>query len=200
MVIVADPPQTASFLSALAALQAEAPTLRKDKVNPHFGSKFAGLDTVVEAIQPLLTKHGLVWITMPDHDEHGPTLNYRLALAETGDGLTGSMPLMLTKQDSQGLGSALTYARRYALVSVLNLIADDDDDGNASAGGQVSAGSLRNLQGHARGMSTPAIIAAYKAVGLTIPESPWAGLTRIPEDKAQQLYDALQAARTAEGR
>lgn len=125
--------ETKTFLSALHALQSEAPKLPKDKTNPHFNSKFTGLDTIVETIGPLLTRHGLVWITKPSQSDHGPTLEYRLVHVESGEGEQGTMPLLLTKTDSQGLGSALTYARRYALCSVLNLVSDDDDDGNASS-------------------------------------------------------------------
>jgi hypothetical protein len=49
------------------------------------------------------------------------------------------MPLLLTKEDPQGQGSAITYARRYALCAVLNLVGDDDDDGNGASGGESSA-------------------------------------------------------------
>lgn len=128
---MADP--TTSFLGALAAVQAEAPRLPKDKTNPHFGSRFTGLDTIVEKIGPLLTKHGLVWIAKPSSNDRGPTLDYQLTHVGTSEGVSGSMPLMLAKPDSQAFGSALTYARRYALCSVLNLVSDDDDDGNASS-------------------------------------------------------------------
>src|SRR3954447_16615390 len=136
--------ETPGFLSALAALQAELPKLPKDKTNPHFHSKFTGLDTIVETVGPLLVKHGLAWITKPDRDELGPYLGYRLVHVATGEGEAGRMPLLLNKDDMQGLGSALTYARRYALSSVLNLVADEDDDGSAAASGYggVSAGSL----------------------------------------------------------
>lgn len=131
---------TESFLTALHAFQAEAPALPKDKTNPHFNSKFTGLDTIVEKIGPLLSKHNLVWITKPGQSDHGPTLEYRLVHVGTGEGETGTMPLLLTKTDSQGLGSALTYARRYALCSVLNLVSDDDDDGNSASSGEARPG------------------------------------------------------------
>lgn len=121
------------LMPALLAFQAEAPTLRKDAVNPHFKSRFTSLDTIVETVGPLLVKHGLVWTTLPGRDEHGdPALHYRLVHAESGEALTGAMPLMLTKQDPQGQGSALTYARRYAVTAVLNLVSDEDDDGTAA--------------------------------------------------------------------
>jgi hypothetical protein len=106
---------------------ADAP---EDATNPHFKGKYAPLDTIVETVGPILHKHGLVWMTLPGRDAHGdPSLTYRLAHAPTGEVLEGSMPLLLSKQDAQGQGSAITYARRYALCAVLNLVADDDDDG-----------------------------------------------------------------------
>lgn len=127
------------LLEALRAVQAEAPTLPKDKTNPHFKSKYTGLDTIVEKVAPLLAENGLVWSTLPGGTHDAPTLAYRLAHARTGEVLEGVMPLLLDKTTAQGFGSALTYARRYALTSVLNLVADEDDDGNAAAAGRRSA-------------------------------------------------------------
>jgi hypothetical protein len=199
--------ETPGFLSALAALQAELPKLPKDKTNPHFHSKFTGLDTIVETVGPLLVKHGLAWITKPDRDELGPYLGYRLVHVATGEGEAGRMPLLLNKDDMQGLGSALTYARRYALSSVLNLVADEDDDGGAASGGGGGYGhtpsqpaGTQNLQSYGKGISNPGLIAAFKQAGMEPPTgSPWAALTRVPEDKAQALYAALNAAKLAEG-
>jgi hypothetical protein len=130
-----------SLLEAMLAVQSEAPTLRKDATNPHYRSRYTPLDTIVETIGPILTRHGLVWTTLPGRDPvHGDhALNYRLAHAATSEKLEGWMPLLLSKPDAQGQGSAITYARRYALCAVLNLVADDDDDGNdASAAGGAS--------------------------------------------------------------
>jgi hypothetical protein len=129
---------TKTLLEAMLAVQAEAPTLKKDATNPHFKSKYAPLDTIVETIGPILARHGLVWSTKPSFDETTgePTLKYRLAHAPSKEFDEGEMKLLLSKGDPQGQGSAITYARRYALVSVLNLVADDEDDGNAASQGQ----------------------------------------------------------------
>lgn len=122
------------LLTALLAFQAEAPKLRKAGENPHFRSRFVTLDTIVETVGPLLNKHGLVWTTLPGRDSTGePALHYRLAHASTGEALDGCIPLLLTKADPQGQGSALTYARRYSITAVLNLVADEDDDGNSAS-------------------------------------------------------------------
>ena len=119
--------------AALLAFKKEAPALPKDKINPHFKSRYTPLDTIADKIDPLLTKHGLVWAALPSHDNGQPTLDYRLAHAPSGEVLAGSMPLLLDKENSQGLGSALTYARRYTKVAVLDLVADEDDDGHAAS-------------------------------------------------------------------
>jgi hypothetical protein len=129
---------TGSLLAAILAVQAEAPTLKKNATNPHFKSRFAPLDTIVETIGPLLAKNGLVWLTKPSFDETSgePTLKYKLAHAPSKEAEEGEMKLLLSKGDPQGQGSAITYARRYALCSVLNLVADDDDDGARAAQGR----------------------------------------------------------------
>jgi hypothetical protein len=124
-----------SLLEALLAVQAEAPALPKDGTNPAFkGSKYTKLDTIVDTIGPILNRHGLVWTTLPTMDKQGePALMYRLIHAATDQNITGTMPLLLGKADSQGFGSAITYARRYSLCAVLNLVADDDDDGHRAS-------------------------------------------------------------------
>lgn len=129
-----------SLAGAMLAVQAEAPTLQKDGRNPAFGgSRYATLHTVVETIRPKLVEHGLLWTTLPTTNEHGqPALRYRLEHVSTGKAIEDTAPLLLGKVDSQGLGSALTYMRRYTLCAVLNLVADDDDDGNAAAQGAVA--------------------------------------------------------------
>jgi hypothetical protein len=130
---------------AILAVQSEAPTLPKDKTNPHFNSRFAGLDTITEKIGPILQKNGLIWLTFPGRDEDGHlALRYSLVHAETGEEVGDTMPLLLGKDDMQGLGSAVTYARRYALCAVLGLVADEDDDGAAAAAtGSASSGPVR---------------------------------------------------------
>lgn len=126
----------ASLDEAILAFKAEMPAITKDKTNPAFHSKYAGLDSIVEAVEPLLTKHGLLWETFPTTNEHGqPALRYRIRHVATREEDGDVMPLLLGKADMQGIGSAVTYARRYTLCAVLNLVADEDDDGNRAAGG-----------------------------------------------------------------
>jgi hypothetical protein len=134
--------------AALLAVQAEAPKLQKTAINPHFKSRFVPLEEVHEAVMPIVNKNGLVWITKPGINEHGPCLDYKLVHAETGEQEEGSMQLLPAKADPQGQGSAITYARRYALVAVLGLVPDEDDDGNG--------GSNRRAAGNGRSQTITA--------------------------------------------
>jgi hypothetical protein len=141
--------QGSGLLAALRAVQTEAPAMPKDKTNPHFKSKYTSLDTIVEKVEPLLAAHGLIWTTLPGGTHDGPTLSYRLAHVETGEVMEGTMPLLLDKPTAQAFGSALTYARRYSLCAVLNLVTDEDDDGNG-------AGNARTKPAAAKAAPKPA--------------------------------------------
>jgi hypothetical protein len=99
---------------------------------------YVTLDALLDVVNPILIAHDLVWVTKPTITETGqPALRYRLTHVPSGEFEEDVMPLM-GATDSQGVGSALTYARRYALLAVLNLAPGADDDGaGASAGPPV---------------------------------------------------------------
>jgi hypothetical protein len=139
-----------SLLTAILAVQGEVGTLFKDKVatvptksGGQYQYRYIALDAIVEQVGPILNKHGLIWMTFPTGmGAEAPSLRYVLQHAATGEEVSGVMPLMLgPNQTPQGMGSALTYARRYSLCAVLNLVADDDDDAQASAQQQQKAGA-----------------------------------------------------------
>ena len=132
-----------TLLQALLAVQKEIPRLALKKSGEgQIGSRsysYLTLDKLHDAVLPVLSRHGLVWITRPSIGENGPSLTYELRCpGEISDAegykeaLMGVMPLMLDKPNMQALGSAITYARRYSLLSVLGAVADEDDDGAAA--------------------------------------------------------------------
>lgn len=189
-----------NLAEALAAFQAECPTLPKDATNPHFRSKFTPLDTIVERVSPLLTKHGLSWSAFPCFGPDGsPALRYALRHT-SGDVESDVMPLLVTKNDPQGMGSALTYARRYALSSVLNLVSDDDDDGNGSSRPQAQRQQQRpavDFRSAAAGLKLGQIREAFVSCGIQPPggEVPaWQFFDNVPSDKAAVLAEALRSA------
>lgn len=119
---------------ALLAAQKDMPDLQKNAINPHFKSSYISLDSLMAQVLPVLHKHGFVLlqspVALPDNE---PGLMTTLLHADTGEGFGGTMPLVVDKQNPQGQGSAITYARRYALMSILGLVADVDDDANAAS-------------------------------------------------------------------
>jgi hypothetical protein len=112
---------------ALAAAQMEMGKALKDRSNPAFRSKYADLGNVMDACMPALNKHGIA-VAQTMRDETVVTM----FIHESGEILECPVPLILGKRDMQGLGSAVTYARRYGLMSLAG-IAPEDDDGNAAA-------------------------------------------------------------------
>lgn len=114
---------------ALVAFQADLTPVSKSATNPFFKNKYAPLPEVMEAIQPLLAKHGLAIIQLVTNIDGVSALN-TVVLHESGQKLEAIQPLLLTKQDPQAQGSAITYARRYGVMSALGIVADEDDDGN----------------------------------------------------------------------
>ncbi len=112
-------------------------TIRKTETNPHFRSKFADVNTILKVVMPVLTSVGVVVIQEPQMTEAGGSylVTSLVNADDRADSTTSKIPLMLKdKTNPQQLGSALTYARRYALVSMLLLESEDDDAEYATNG------------------------------------------------------------------
>jgi hypothetical protein len=106
--------------------------VHKDQDNPYFRSKFAGLSTVWEAVKPALTKNGLSIVQMPGSDERGYFVQTQL-LHNSGQWIRSTTYMKPAKEDPQGIGSLISYARRYALQAMV-MACPDDDDGEAAMG------------------------------------------------------------------
>lgn len=119
--------------AALALAQGEIKPAIKDANNPAFNSKYADLGAVFDAVRPALAKHGLTVVQMPEHSDDALLhLTTRIA-HKSGQWIEGTMSIPVSKVNAHGYGSAITYARRYALSAALGIVADDDDDGNKAA-------------------------------------------------------------------
>jgi hypothetical protein len=116
-----------NLIQALIKARAEFPSIQKDKVNPHFKVSYASLDSVLDAVTPVLCKHGLAIVQLM---EKGNILKTHL-FHESGEFLTSEYELP-EYQENQKKGAALTYARRYSVCALLSITADEDDDGNAT--------------------------------------------------------------------
>lgn len=121
-----------TIATSLAAAQINMGKALKQSNNPHFRSKYADLGSVMDACLPALNEHGIAVIQPTGEDEQGRFVETILIHGESGEQLSCRVPLIVSKNDMQGYGSAVTYARRYGLMAMAG-IAPEDDDGNAAA-------------------------------------------------------------------
>ena len=123
-----------NIAGALVKFQASVSKVAKEANNPFFKSKYASLANILDTIQKPLSECGLAISQFPD----GNALTTIILHAESGEWMESSYVMPVAKQnDPQAMGSAMTYARRYALGSILNLNIDDDDDGEKAMGRQI---------------------------------------------------------------
>lgn len=130
-----------SLASAMAAAFSQIEGATKSANNPHYKSKYADLGAVIDAVKPPLIANGLFFTQHPEPSDRGITVETWLHHAG-GESLSlGKLFVPANKNDAQAYGSALTYARRYALVTAFG-VPVEDDDGNAAAKGQSQQGTV----------------------------------------------------------
>jgi hypothetical protein len=116
-----------TIYSRLLEVQKEVGAIAKDSENPFFKNKYFDINGLIQHVNPILTKHGLLLLQ--------PILEGKqcsiIVEAETGEKVVSELTLP-TLTDPQKLGSAITYYRRYTLGSLLGLQAEDDDGNVAS--------------------------------------------------------------------
>ena len=140
---------TTELAKALIAVQKEMAPASKDGTNPFTKSNYATLNSVMESCRDILLAHG-IWLTqlpVPAPVELGPGhigLLTKLTHAESGQWQSSLTVIPLPKADPQGMGSAITYGRRYALTAMLGMITEDDDGEAAKLPQKTNARSRNN--------------------------------------------------------
>ena len=112
--------------TALNKFQAECSGAKKDANNPFFGSKYANLEAVINCAKSALDNNGLAVSQFPIMDQ-GYCGVETILMHSSGEWISNTLLLACKKQDPQAMGSAITYARRYAYQSVLGIPSEDDD-------------------------------------------------------------------------
>ena len=121
----------AALATSLSAAQGEMENAGKNSINPHFKSKYADLAEVINTVRPVLSKHGLSVMQFPSYSD-GIVHVETVIAHKSGEWMSEKCSAPAQKQDPQGVGSAISYLRRYSLAAVCNL-AQEDDDANASS-------------------------------------------------------------------
>lgn len=119
------------LFAALAKVQKTITDAKMDSVNPHFRSKYASLASVYEACRKLCAENNISISQLATTVDGNPAVWTMLGHA-SGQWIRSLLIVPADKQTPQGMGSALTYGRRYALSAIVGIAADEDDDGNAS--------------------------------------------------------------------
>ncbi|WP_163262786.1 ERF family protein [Bacillus paranthracis] len=126
----------AKLAKSLVLFNSEVNKIAKDADNPFFKNNYATLDTIIDEIRPILSKHGLSIMQIPSGDGQNVTLK-TLLLHESGEWLeSDELTMKPVKNDPQAVGSCITYARRYSLAAFLSLNTGEDDDGNGATYGK----------------------------------------------------------------
>ena len=131
-------------MKRIAEISRQGITCIKNANNPYFNSKYADLATVVEALKEPLEKVGLGYSFRVDNTMDGSGWMVILTVADIEEDkslLISFFPI--TSTEPQKMGSAITYAKRYLLTTVFNVIAEEDDDGNAAQGNKPTQPMLR---------------------------------------------------------
>lgn len=119
--------------TALSKAQGEMQTAIKDKLNPFFKSMYADLGSVWDVARPVLSKNGLAVVQTTEMNGNEIIMVTTL-IHSSGQWMKSFLPLILSKRDSQGIGAAITYLRRYSLSAIVGVVCDDDDDGETACG------------------------------------------------------------------
>ena len=117
----------AKFAEAMAAAQAQMTGALKDKKNPFFKSSFADLKSIIYAIRGPLSDHGICFVQSVGNNEQGWPVVTTTLVHKSGQWISDSLALKPLKMDPQSMGSAITYARRYSLASMVGIPQIDDD-------------------------------------------------------------------------
>ena len=124
--------------AAMAKAQPKVAVAEKNSVNPHLKNKYANLGAVWDAVAVVLEENDLSVIQMPAPSDDGKLHLETVLMHGSGEWISSIMVMPLSKQDPQGYGSALTYARRYALAALMG-VTQDDDDGARSIANEIKS-------------------------------------------------------------
>lgn len=153
--------EIAGLAGALITFQSQMPLITKNAVNPFYHSKYADLNSIWDTIRKPLTDNGLA-VCQTLSSRENDTLLETILLHKGGQWISGALRLNPQKDDPQGIGSALTYARRYGLCAILGIAADEDDDAEIAQGRdkKVKPKTEEKVK-----QKTPSIIEVAKEIG-----------------------------------
>jgi hypothetical protein len=167
--------------AALVKAQGQIHGARASGINPHFKAEYSTLADIWTACRPALAANGLAVVQTPGKTRQNEDGRNYLSLDtqlvhESGEWIEQSLTMPLAKIDPQGYGSALTYARRYALASMVGVVTVDDDAENATnhnAPGTTAVPVTKSQNGKPDAPPSDAQKKGFHAAGVTAYGDEW---------------------------
>jgi hypothetical protein len=181
-----------NLAAAMTAAFAEIEGATKAATNPHFKSKYADLTSIIEAIKPALIKHGLFFTQRCQPSEDGVSVETVLHHSSGEKEPLGTLYVPANKRDAQGFGSALTYARRYALQTAFG-VPTEDDDGNAAVASAPRANPVAMITDGQHALMAALIPAAGKTVQDIVEAYGVSSIAELSEAKAAAAIARLKS-------
>ena len=160
-----------ALYSALVKCQTQIKVALKDSKNPHFKSNYADLTSVMLACKDALAANDLAVLQLSRIHESGTPVLVTRIIHVSGEHVEGEFPLVCKDpNDPQKLGSAVTYARRYALAAALGITADDDD-GQAASGHNVAPSAAKPAPAPVAAPAKSGVSQMFEKAGLEYPQA-----------------------------
>ena len=172
--------------AALSKAQGQFDHAKKDVANAFFKSKYADLASCIDAAKTALAANGLAVVQSTDFD------NDRLVLITTlmhssGQWIDSKYPIQPVKNDPQGMGSAMTYSRRYAFCAITGIAADDDDGNAASGKASLNADQVADFTAQIQSASD---LQNLLAIWQTVPKAFHKDLVKVKDSMKVKLQEA----------
>lgn len=113
--------------SALVRAQGQLRHAKENAVNPHFKNSYADLSSVIDTVKPIFAECGLAVIQFETFEPPNVVSVETVLLHESGEFISEKSGCLAVKADPQGIGSAITYLRRYSLAALAGITQSDDD-------------------------------------------------------------------------
>ena len=185
-----------ALAAALSKAQSEFDHAKKDVNNTFFKSKYADLAGCIDAARAQLSANGLSVSQYTDLDETGRMLLFTILMHSSGEWISGKYPISPVKNDPQGIGSAITYARRYSFCAITG-IASDDDDGNAASGksnesGKYSEQTMKLVIDYSRQIDNASDLQNLQNIWTVIPKE-YQNLLLVNKDDKKKILSKPEA-------
>lgn len=183
---------------AIALAQAEIEGAKLDADNPFFKTTYATLASVWSACKPALIKNGLSVLQFSEPSPDGTLALVTMLLHKSGQFIAGTETMPLAKNDPQGYGSAITYARRYGLAAMVGVCPEDDDAEAATHHAKSTARPLQRDSGPKPGGGAPTLTLAQSLAQGTLSEAHKQELRRLGFTSLRDIPANVQAMEPSE--